>query len=87
MWAKAQLHSFLISTVVPHRFTDDSNTVSHLPEISILQAHSVLLADEGGPALKKLRSTTHGVEKASKSVAGGRLTFKIGARTRGLDSR
>jgi anaphase-promoting complex subunit 3 len=26
-------------------------------------------ADEGGPALKKLRSTVRGVEKASKSVA------------------
>jgi anaphase-promoting complex subunit 3 len=65
--------------MVPHRLTDD--TVSHLPEISILQAHqrakgAALLssralssADEGGPAHKKQRSTTRGVEKASKSVA------------------
>ena len=65
--------------MVPHRLTDD--TVSHLPEISILQAHprakgtamlnsrALSSADEGGPALKKLRSTTRGVEKASKSVA------------------
>ncbi|KAI0253938.1 hypothetical protein BJV78DRAFT_1280665 [Lactifluus subvellereus] len=59
--------------------TDD--TVSHLPEISILQAHqrakggvmpssrALSSADEGGPALKKLRSTARGVEKASKPVA------------------
>lgn len=65
--------------MVPHRLTDD--TVSHLPEISILQAHprakgtamlpsrALSSADEGGPALKKLRSTMRGVEKASKSVA------------------
>ena len=61
-----------------HRLTDD--TVSHLPEISILQAHqrakgaamlssrALSSADEGGPALKKLRSTIRGVEKPSKSV-------------------
>ncbi|KAI0290448.1 TPR-like protein [Russula brevipes] len=60
-------------------FAED--TVSNLPEMSILQNHqrikgAVMLAsralssaDEGGPAPKKLRPTTRGVEKASKSVA------------------
>jgi anaphase-promoting complex subunit 3 len=78
MWAMAQLHSYLISNIVPHRLTDD--TVSHLPEVSILQAHqrakgaamlssrALSSADEGGPALKKLRSTNRGMEKASKLV-------------------
>ncbi|KAI9508481.1 TPR-like protein [Russula earlei] len=59
--------------------TDD--TVSHLPEISLLQAHqrvkgAVMLtsralssADEGGPAPKKIRSTARGAEKETKSVA------------------
>jgi hypothetical protein len=70
---------YLNSNIVPHRLTDD--TVSHLPEISILQAHqrakgAALLssralssADEGGPAHKKLRAATRGMEKAYKSVA------------------
>ncbi|KAH9977216.1 TPR-like protein [Lactifluus volemus] len=59
--------------------TDD--TISHLPEVSILQAHqrtkgafmpssrALSSADEGGPALKKMRSTARGVEKASKLLA------------------
>jgi hypothetical protein len=35
----------------------------------MLASRALSSADEGGPALKKLRSTTRGVEKASKSVA------------------
>ena len=79
MWDRAELHSCSNSNVVSRRLTDD--TVSHLPEISILQAHqrarggvmpssrALSSADEGGPALKKLRSTVRGVEKGFKPVA------------------
>ena len=80
MWAGHDNYTlYLNSNIVPHRLTDD--TVSHLPEISILQAHqrakgtamlssrALSSADEGGPAHKKLRPTTRGVEKAFKSVA------------------
>jgi anaphase-promoting complex subunit 3 len=35
----------------------------------MLSSRALSSADEGGPALKKLRSTTRGVEKAYKSVA------------------
>jgi hypothetical protein len=35
----------------------------------MLASRALSSADEGGPALKKLRSTTRGVEKASKTVA------------------
>lgn len=35
----------------------------------MLSSRALSSADEGGPALKKLRSTTRGVEKASKTVA------------------
>ncbi len=35
----------------------------------MLASRALSSADEGGPALKKLRSTTRGVEKAPKSVA------------------
>jgi anaphase-promoting complex subunit 3 len=80
MWDKSQLLSSSDSNnILSRRLTDD--TVSHLPEISILQAHqrakgavmpssrALSSADEGGPALKKLRSTARVVEKAPKSVA------------------
>ena len=79
MWARASFHTFLNTNIALCRLTDD--TISHLPENSILQAHqrpkgAVMLAsralssaDEGGPAPKKLRATTRGVEKAPKSVA------------------
>ncbi|KAH9057154.1 TPR-like protein [Lactarius deliciosus] len=59
--------------------TDD--TVSHLPDISVLPPHqrakgaAIMLssralssADEGGPAPKKLRATARGVEKASNKL-------------------
>ncbi|KAH9028166.1 TPR-like protein [Lactarius hengduanensis] len=62
-----------------HWLTDD--TVSHLPDISVLAPHqrakgaAIMLssralssADEGGPAPKKLRATTRGVEKASNKL-------------------
>jgi len=92
MWAMAKLHSYLNSNIVPHRLTDD--TVSHLPEVSILQVHqrakgAVMLssralssADEGGPALKKLRPTTRGVEKAPKSLAAADDAYSKKARAR-----
>ena len=80
MWAEHNNYTlYLNSNIVQHRLTDD--TVSHLPEISILQAHqrakgaamlssrALSSADEGGPAHKKLRSTTRGMEKAYKPVA------------------
>ncbi|KAI0262925.1 hypothetical protein BC834DRAFT_367675 [Gloeopeniophorella convolvens] len=58
--------------------TDD--TLSFLPEVSLLQAHqrakgaamfssrALSSADEGGPAPKKLRPTTRGTDKATKPV-------------------
>jgi len=72
--------------------TDD--TVSHLPEISLLQAHqrakgaamlssrALSSADEGGPAPKKIRSKMRGPEKETKTVASKSVAAADDARSK-----